>query len=179
MIEEWRDIKGYEGFYQASNLGRVRSLDRIVVYKNGRTHLQKGRILCFGVQDKGYNNIQLYKNGVGKTKLVHRLVWETFNGEIPKGMQVNHINEVKTDNRLCNLNLLSCRDNNMWGTATKRRIEKKNKRTVQFSLDGEYIKEWKSVADIVKECNYGQSNISACCLGRKKSAYGYIWKYKN
>ena len=122
----------------------------------------------------------------------HRLVWETFNGEIPKGYQVNHINEDKTDNRLENLNLMTCKENNNWGTRNER-LAKANtnhpnlsKSVIQKSLDGKIIKIWPSVNEIQRELGFGQGNISRCCRGgyyRKgkwvngRQSYGYLWEY--
>ena len=116
MKEEWRDIKGYPN-YMVSNMGNVKSL-------NYRGNTNKEVILKPIKQKTGYCHITLCKNGITKIYSVHRLVYETFVGEIPQGMQVNHINEDKTDNRLENLNLLSPKANTNWGTGNERSKEK-------------------------------------------------------
>lgn len=113
MSEEiWKPVVGYEGLYEVSSEGRVRSLN----YK------KQNRIQVL-VQNysRKYPYLLLCKDGKIKTHLVHRLVWEAFNGPIPDGMQVNHINEVKTDNRLENLNLMTPKENINWGTGIERR----------------------------------------------------------
>ncbi len=101
MREEWRDIAGYEGFYQVSDMGRVRSLTRTFLRSDGSTATYKGRILI--PQGHPYYHVNLSKNNVAKRPRVHRLVAQTFVPN-PDGLdQVDHINCIKTDNRACNL----------------------------------------------------------------------------
>ena len=116
IIEIWRDVKGFEGLYRVSNLGRVKSFYGL-----------KEKILKPGILNNGYYRVILCKQSVKKTYLVHRLVWETFNDTIPEGLQVNHINEIKTDNRLSNLNLMTQKENINWGTRNERIAKKTNK----------------------------------------------------
>ena len=103
--EIWKDIPNYEG-YQVSNLGRVKSLERI----DALGHRLKEKILKPQTNSR-YYQVCLCKNSKVKKYFVHRLVWIAFNGTIPEGLQVNHINEVKTDNRLSNLNLMTAKEN--------------------------------------------------------------------
>ena len=180
MSEEiWKDIPNYEG-YQISNLGRVKSLKR--------TYRIKEKILKTAIIRNGYYIVSLCKNSKVRHYYVHRLVWEAFNGQIPENMQVNHINEIKTDNRLENLNLMTPKENTNWGTRNER-IAKKNsiilknrkdlsKVVLQFTLDNILVKEYPSIHQAERETGFAQPNISACCNGRLKQAYGYIWKYK-
>ena len=114
IYEEWKPIKNNEGLYDASNFGRIRSLDRWTKNRRGK-YIQKGRILKPGKNSKGYMTVILCKDRKKKTFLVHRLVYDAFNGKIPEGMQVNHINEIKTDNSLWNLNLMTNQENCNWG----------------------------------------------------------------
>lgn len=167
MNEIWKDIKGYEQLYQVSNLGRVK-------------RITTGKILKPNVV-RNYFRIRLCKEGCYKNISIHRLVYETFVGEIPEGMQVNHINERKNDNRLENLNLMTPKQNTNWGTRNERIVSKntngiRSKPVLQYDLDGNLIKEWPSVSEI--ERKLGFYHISCCCLGKYKTAYGYIWKYK-
>lgn len=126
MEEEiWRDIPGYEGLYQASNLGRVRSLDRLVQHNYGDTAVKKGKILT---PRHGRGQVTFIKDGVRSYPLVSRLVYSAFNGPIPEGMQVNHISEDFTDDRLENLNLMTPKENTNWGTGIERRAKRLSNR---------------------------------------------------
>ena len=178
MSEEiWKDIKGFEGLYQVSNLGRVKSFYRL-----------KEKILKPSIEHKGYYRVHLHKNSIGKRYYVHRLVWEAFNGQIPENMQVNHINEIKTDNRLKNLNLMTAKENSNWGSRNERIAKKhsiilKNRKdlskvVLQFTLDNILVKEYPSIHQAERETGFANQYISACCNGKYKQAYGYIWRYK-
>jgi len=109
MTEIWKDIPDYEGLYQASNLGRIKSLGRKRIMPNGgiRTYPEK----VFKPADRnGYLKVDLHKNGKAKSFSVHRLVWEAFNGKTD--LPIDHIIEKdKKNNRLSNLQALSVRDN--------------------------------------------------------------------
>lgn len=173
MNEIWKDINGYKGLYQVSNLGNVKSL------RFGKEKFLKTEITIYG-----YCRVTLTKNKQQHHYAVHRLVYEAFYGKIPFWMQVNHINENKTDNRLCNLNIMTPKANTNWGTCIERRIKNRKgktalKRVVQYSLDENYIKEWSSIQEIERELNFNNSNITACCKGRQNTAYGFIWKYSS
>ena len=168
-IEIWKDIKGFEGLYQVSNLGRVKSLERI----DALGHRLKEKILKLRL-DSRYYQVVLCKQSIKKNYRVHRLVWEAFNGQIPEGLQVNHINEVKTDNRLSNLNLMTAKENTNWGS----RNERISKAVLQFTLDNILVKEFPSAIQIERELGFSCGNIVNCCKGRYKTAYGYIWRYK-
>jgi len=107
-MEKWKDIKGYEGLYQVSNLGNVKSLDRIIW--NGHTkHLHKGRIM----KPKGnrYKDVILCKEGKSKKYYVHRLVAIEFISNTENKPQVNHINGIKEDNRIDNLEWVTASEN--------------------------------------------------------------------
>lgn len=117
--ETWKDIQGYEGLYQVSDLGRIRSLARIVNSKNGSKQTKKGRILVQEVTIHGYCRVRLF-NRLGKAKhyAVHRLVMNAFKGE--SQLPVNHINEIKTDNRVVNLEYCTAKENCNHGTRNMR-----------------------------------------------------------
>lgn len=110
--EIWKDIVDYEGLYQVSNLGRVKSIK-----------FSKEKILKPVPTHNGYYIVGLSKNGNKKRFRVHRLVAQAFIGKISKGYCVNHINEVKTDNRLENLEIITFKENVNYGTANARRSE--------------------------------------------------------
>ena len=176
--EIWKDIPEYEGLYQASNLGRIKSLERFDAF--GRRLKEKNlnpNIVC------GYYRIGLYKNSKVRYYLVHRLVWITFNGLIPQGMQVNHINEVKTDNRLENLNLMTPKENVNYGTGIERSHNKQingkcSKPVLQYDLQDNLIKEFPSLIQVYRELGFSYGHIGDCCKGKLKQVYGYKWKYK-
>jgi hypothetical protein len=108
--EIWKDIDGYEGFYQVSNLGRVKSLERKVPLKNGKLRTYRERIKS-QEEEKGYMRVNLYKNGKLKKFLVHRLVATAFHGPNDESMEVNHINGDTKDNRAENLEWVTTKEN--------------------------------------------------------------------
>lgn len=111
-IEIWKDIPDYKGMYSISNFGIVKSLERTILKKGKHTFPVKGRILKQRLV-KGYFFVGLSKNGVKKLFSIHQLIAITFLGHTPNGhvLVVDHINSIKTDNRLCNLQLITNRQN--------------------------------------------------------------------
>lgn len=172
-IEIWKDYKDYEGLYQASNLGRMRSLDRWVKSKSGSVRLCKGKILKLCTDKYGYLKVGLWKNGKQKYFLTHRLVAEAF---IPNPYNlpcINHKDECKTNNNVNNLEWCNSKYNNAYGTRTERCC----KPVLQYTIDGKFVREWKSTAECGRN-GFIQSSISACCRGKLKTYKGFIWKYK-
>lgn len=174
MTEEWKDIKDYEGLYQVSNWGRVRSLNY--------NHTGKIKIRTNVKASGGYLKIGLNKNGLYKNYSIHRLVAETF---IPNPLnlpQVNHKNENKQDNRVENLEWISASGNTNYGTRNEK-VSKANtngkcsKTVLQLSLSGDFIREWPSAMEIQRQLGFWQSPISACCRGEKPHYKGFLWKY--
>lgn len=105
MKEIWKDIEGYEGLYQVSNLGRVKSLDRLVKtnINNVEERLFRGKELSYDIGKNGYVYVCLFLNGKGKRKSIHRIVAEAFIPNPDNKPQVNHINTIRADNRVENL----------------------------------------------------------------------------
>lgn len=195
--EEWRDIKGYEGLYQVSDWGRVKALKRNAVGK-GRNQYDDEHILKLHKSIfYGKKRVQtaLHKNGVNKYPIVARLVYETFVGDIPENMQVNHIDENPSNNFVENLNLMTPKQNSNWGTRNERVSKSqlndpsKSKKVDQIDLaTGEIIATYPSAKEAARQLGFAQSNISRCCNGgfswknkwiNVNNAYGYIWRYKN
>ena len=181
--EIWKDIKGFEGLYQASNLGRIKSLERFRKGKNGSLVSVKEKILKPSINRNGYYQVCLHKQSIQKTYRVNRLIYEAFNGLIPENMQVNHINEIKTDNRLSNLNLMTPKENCNWGGRNERIAKKQingkcSKPVLQFTLDNILVKEYPSIKQAGRETGFAHTNICACCKGKYKTAYNFIWRYK-
>ena len=111
MEEIWKDIEGYEGLYEASSFGRIRSLDRVLDSKVRTPQKVKGRILKLGKDTNGYLSIRLHKDKVKTRCLVHRLIAITFCEGYVEKYEVNHINGIKTDNNTNNLEWVTATDN--------------------------------------------------------------------
>lgn len=192
MVEIWRDIKDYEGLYQVSNLGRVKSLERIIKRKLKGNLIIKECILIPSKDGGGYLHINLYKNKKYKTCLIHRLVAQAFIPNPENLPEVDHINTIRDDNRLENLHWVD-RKGQMANPITKntRHLVRKgkyygkygtentlSKPIIQYDLDGNFIKEWNYIKQVVNELKILPSSISNCLKNRSKSAGGYIWRYK-
>ena len=180
--EIWKDIKGYEGLYQVSNLGRVKSLERIVVDKIGRKRFLKERILKPFTNHKVYLQVHLYDaNGKKGTLKVHRLVCEAFHENSQNKPEVNHINEDKLDNRACNLEWVTRKENINHGTRNARvgkAVSKALSKSVgQYTRDGKLVKVWQSTIEVKRQLGFSAGNISKVARGKLKTAYGYVWKY--
>lgn len=183
MEEIWKNVVGYEKYYQVSNFGNIKSLDRQVRVWHGYI-TKKGKILSPSIGSCGYYVIGLNANNKPKTCLVHRLVAQAFIPN-PQNLEcVNHKDENKLNNNVNNLEWCTKKYNINYGTCIKRRNEtsrnncKLSKVTLQYTLNGEFIKEWKSTMDIERTLGLSNKSISACCIGKQKTAYGFIWKYR-
>ena len=163
MEELYKDIKGYEGLYQISNLGNV-------INKNGKKKkLTKNA--------DGYLRVSLSKNNKKKWFFVHRLVAEAF---IPNQKElpfVNHRDELKTNNCVSNLEWCNSKYNNSYGTRLERFSKSISKQIYQYDFNGELIKIWKSVTE-AKNNGFNETCIVDCCNGKQKSHAKYIWSYK-
>lgn len=175
--EYWKPVVGYEGLYMVSNWGRARSFDQWVKGKNGSIRFCKGRILKLSTNNQGYLLVTLYKNGKVKKFLVHRLVAEAFLPNPDNLPEVNHKDENKLNNVVSNLEWCNRTYNNNYGTRNEKVAKKCSKPVVQYTLDGKFVREWKSIQECGKN-GFHQGNISACCRGKRKTHKGFIWKYK-
>ena len=172
-MEHWKAIADYEEIYEVSDLGRVKSL-----------WYGKERILKPGKDTGGYLFVKLYKDGHVKKFKVHRLVAEAF---IPntQGLEtVNHKDEVKTNNTVSNLEWMSMRDNNNYGTRNKRASEARlnhpafSKKVQMFDKStGELLATFPSLMEANRITGIANQSISKCCNGKYKSAGGYKWRY--
>lgn len=157
-----RDVKNYEGLYAVTSCGRVWS------YKNKK-------FLTPGVYNGGYLYVNLYKNGKYKSFLVHRLVAEAYIPNPDNLPQINHRDENKTNNCLQNLEWCNAKYNANYGNHIEKVANSHKKPILQFDLNGNFICEWECATDVGKEVRV---HICDCLKGRLKSAYGFIWKYK-
>lgn len=179
--EIWRDIKGYEGLYQVSNLGRVKSLDRTDF--NG--HHRKERTLKILRNTKGYLQISLFKNRTHKRYLIHRLVADAFIQNKNNLPCVNHKDENPLNNCIDNLEWCTYKYNSNYGTINRKRGESHSKPVIQYTLDGQFVKEYPSAREAERQTGIKFTQISACCNGKyeysggKKGNEKYVWKFKN
>lgn len=138
MEEEWRPVPGYEGLYEVSNLGRVRSHDRWVLRGFGRKALWKGRILKPRLGSKGHLFVTLYNEDNGSHRSVHRLVAEAFLPN-PEALPVaRHLDDDKENNRLDNLSWGTFRDNSQDALRNGRRYGQHNARKTHCPQGHEY-----------------------------------------
>ena len=174
--EEWRDVVGYEGRYQVSSMGRVKSLERKVTKGDGERTV-KERFLKPNVSYGGYLMVALYAGGKRKMLKVHRLVCQAFHDNPDNKSDVNHINEDKADNRACNLEWCTRRENINHGTHNERSGKTRSKPVAQYTLDGELVKKWPSAMEAQRQAGFYCSNICKTARGKYKQAYGCIWRY--
>lgn len=193
--EAWMPIEGYEGYYEVSNMGRVRAVPRIV--RRGEIFQPvRERILSAGGDANKYPSVQLFKNGKGKRFTIHRLMAKAFIPNPNNLPEVDHINTIKNDNRIENLRWVSHKGNmrnpetmrlmrekayNNEETLNKRMVARvKNggktapKRIYQYDINGTFLKEWDNSAAVENALGFKRSNISSTAW-RKGYAYNYLW----
>ena len=167
MKEIWKDIEGYSGLYQVSDLGNVKALG------NGNSNNSKERILKTNKNHKGYLLVGLSKQGKRKQHLVHRLVAMAFIDNPNNLEQINHRDECKTNNASSNLEWCTNEYNINYGTHNQRVAESNSKRVLCVETN----KIYPSVKEATRQLGLSKGNISHCCNGRYKTAYGFHWKY--
>ena len=206
MKEIWKDIKGYEGLYQVSNLGRVKSLERYDSYnKKVDEKILKTK------ENLGYIYVNLHKNGIQKGYKVHRLVAEAFIPNPDNKPCIDHINTIVTDNRVENLRWCTYSENNrnpitmtkyrnkmtgfkhsaetkikiglaglgrITSEETKEKHRAKGWKVVSFTKDGVFYKKFASPYYASLELKASKLHISACCNGVRKSTGGFMWKWE-
>ena len=178
MQEIWKDVPGYEGLYQVSNVGRVKSVYRII--NRNRGYVARKEVILKPCIRRRYLFVQLSKNGKQKNFFVHRLVAMAFIDNPKNYPQIDHINGDKYNNSVDNLRWVTAKENSNNPNASNSPIgkTKKGKVIIQCDLQGNPIKEWASSVDIQRKFGYWRGNITNCCLGVVKTSYGYIWRYK-
>lgn len=213
MDEVWKDIEGYEGLYQVSNLGRVRSLNY--------NHTGEIKLLKQDISHNGYKRAMLYKDGKMKRYLVHRLVAMTFISNPDDLPIVNHKDENKTNNNVNNLEWCTYKYNNNYGTKkeklsksmkgkslseehkkkmseshkgkhhseeTKKKIRETRKKgkdnpnakpILMYDKEGNFIRRFECIHDTNEYFGkeYAYKNVSACLTGKRKTVFGYVFKY--
>lgn len=189
--EIWKDVVGYEGLYQVSNFGNVKSVDRIILRSSTPQHI-KGKAVRQGIQNTGYKIVALWNKKKRKVFLVHRLVADAF---IPKTdlfrNNVDHINGIRTDNHVRNLRWCTQKENTNFPVA-RSKYEKSNMdrirhikitksknslQVAQLSLNGDVVRLWDNVSEASGSLKISANNIYNSCNGKRKTCGGYVWKY--
>lgn len=176
MLENWKDVVGYEN-YQISNLGNVRSLN----YRG----TGKEKILRPGLNSNGYCHVSLWKDKTKKVMNVHRLVALSFIPNPENKPCIDHINGDRSDNREENLRWCTNKENCNFPLARKNKSQsqinnpKKSKTVLQLDINTrEVIKEFPSGKEACRQTGISFKSISACCNGKLKTSGNYFWRYK-
>ena len=181
MEEIWKDIVGYEGLYQVSNLGRVKSCERMIVHFRGGLRKLKEKIRKAAKDTDGYLVLDLYRNGKGKFHKVHRLVAISFLETQDGKNEVNHINGQKEDNNINNLEWCNSSENQLhaFRNGLKKPQINNEKAVIMYSKeDRKFIMEFKSIAKASKHLNCKTGDIVSVLKGRQKSVRNHIFEYK-
>lgn len=186
--EVWKDVPDFEGLYLVSNMGRIKSLDRDTKYQRRKDSVAifrsfKGQIIKASKYGE-YLICHLKRNRTQKAVKYHRVVCSVFHPNPNNLPEVNHINEIKTDNRADNLEWCTRRYNATWGTAVERLrtalINNKGNSVVvyQFTLNGDFVAKYPSANEAGRVTGIEPVNILSVCNNKKSSsAGGYLWSY--
>ena len=188
--EVWKPVVGYEGLYEVSNTGKVRSLDRLCKHSSGKTlKVVHGCILKNIVLSSKYHMVNLSKDGIMQPSLVHILMMKAFVPNPDNLPQINHKDENPSNNFIwvnedgsidlekSNLEWCSAKYNTNYGTCIKRRTDKRRRKVNQYTADGVFIRQFDGVPSASKHIGVCAGNIYSCCEGKIHHAYGYTWRY--
>ena len=179
-IENWRPVTGLEGIYEVSNFGRIRSLDRIEIMKNGVARPRAGRIIHPNIKANGYYCFHFSINGKTKEMSVHRAVGEAF---IPNPLNlpcINHKDGNKLNNNVENLEWCTYRYNNTYDNRVERSVMSRNCRKVKkLSLDGTLINEYRSCNAAAVANGIRNSNLYQTLHSNQRIRGGFVWKYSD
>lgn len=176
-MEIWKSIKGYEGWYEVSDKGNVRSVDRLVNFEDGRYANYKGKSIKQFKNRNGYYNVRLWRNSKTSVRYTHRLVAEAFIPNPENKKQVNHKDWDKTNNHAENLEWVTVKEN-----ATHAHVNSlvpnshKRKKVKQFDKKGNFIAEHESLYQAGKAVNGEGCKIGMVLKGKRKTHKGFIWK---
>lgn len=183
-METWKPVCGYEGLYEVSDLGNVRSLDRTVRNKNGWA-VKKGKTLAPASINSGYLKVQLWRDNVGQSHLVHRLVADAFLENPNHFSEVNHIDENKLNNCVTNLEHCNRAYNANYGTKNQRMTQKRRgvpvgeQAILQYTKDGVFVNRYESALKAAKAVKGDNSGICKCANGTYRSSCGFIWRWED
>ncbi len=176
-MEIWKDIKGYEGYYQISNIGRVKSLSHSILRKNNCKQTFKERILKDRYkQNRGlltYKIVDLTINNIKKTFHIHRLVAIHFIPNPENKLEINHINGIKDDNRLENLEWSTMLENHEHAFANGL-VKNPRKKTIQYDDNKNVICRYNSRAEVANKYNIVSSRITIA-IKKNYRAIGFYW----
>lgn len=172
--EIWKDVEGYEGLYQVSNLGRVRSLPLVFKDCLGRTYRKHGKIVGGSVNHDGYIRYSLSKNNSERKFFGHVLVMNAFCPTEDNNLEINHMNLDKSDNRLANLEWVTHKENMFHAMANHARAGYKGDSHVRNVTTGEVFD---NISDAAKSVGRAVSSLCGACSGRQHTCAGYEWEY--
>lgn len=171
MEELWKSVLHFEGLYEVSSLGNVKSL-------------RQNKIMKHNVDKGGYHRVPLYKNGKKLYKAIHRLVAQAFIPNIDNKPQVNHIDSDRSNNNVNNLEWVTSSENNTHAYKFGKNYSRfgvqngKSQPIIQYDLNGNFIKEWESLNLCADTLDLQESCISLCCSGKRNSTGGFKFKKK-
>lgn len=198
---EWRPVKGFEGLYEVNNTAQIRTVERTLITKNGNRRTIPSKLHKPSTNVHGYHYVKLIKDGKQKNMLNHRAVMEAFVPNPENKPFIDHINTIKTDNRLENLRWVTSYENShnpitiqhIKDTCTPQEIsrqiqvKKENgswnaKRVFQYTKEGVFVAEYASQSDAIKalglDARRVTGNLKTALDNNKKSAYGFMWTTK-
>lgn len=185
--EIWKEIQGFEGMYEISNLGRLKSKSRVIRDNRYGKISSKDKILKQRKDKNGYLVLALNKDNKTYDIKMHRVIAKTFIPNPENKPQVNHKKGIKTDNRVSELEWSTTHENQTHRYAVLKRNgvnlgrfgsrNKLSKKVIQYSLDLKYIKTWQCINDIQRSLGFLASGIVSCCKKIQKSSKGFVWRY--
>ena len=181
MNEIWKPVVGYEGLYEASSLGRIKSLDRYVKCPLNKKRLIMGVVLSPAISIKGYYMVSLSRLGKSNSRTIHRIIAKAFISNYENKPCINHIDENKLNNKQSNLEWCTHSENNNHGTRLKR-ISLANKGkyrrpVLSYDLDMNFIKEYKGARETLGD-GFSETSVIKCASGVTKKHKNRVWKYK-
>lgn len=179
--EEWKPIKGFEGLYEVSNMGRVLSLERISIHGNKVGGLSNipvhKRIICHNKTKRGYLIISLNKDGKKHYYSLHRIVALHFCNGYRPGLVVNHKDETPENCKASNLEWCTQHYNQHYGTGIERAARRQWKAIAQYDKNGNLIATYKSGKEASEKTGFPRPSISDWCRGAHPCRAGFIWKF--
>lgn len=172
MSEIWKTIENYSS-YMVSNMGRVKRKEGL----DSAGHYRQEKMLSPKTDKDGYYDYTLCKDGKMKCFRAHRLVAEAFIPNPENKPCIDHINCVRSDNRVENLRWVTNQENHNNPLSLINHKNASSIAIIQYTKDGKMLRKWDSATEAAKELNLHHQLISKCCKGTYKSAGGYIWKY--